>query len=448
MPKNKFIEEAESLAERRKSNELTRRGFLKFLAGAAISVAGVAGKENNAEAGVGIRRESECSTENQETSRTIEVIPEYERNLDKIMIAVRTPDKVKGDKKQSFTGKEFVRIYGGILLALPEYSKIELLVNEKSRHEIADAVFVFDTENGTNILERVYWRIVPDVVNIDQWTQDYGEAIKINGKEKFLVPMNLDPDKFFSKDVARNIERKRSYHSAFEKDGLEQADFYFDGGNMTFDRTKNGLRVFIGYNDVYYTIQNYLARGQVITEDDVALKISKQFGGAEVAIMGDKEQKNICYHIDQSFIVLSDQIAVINECIDKPNVPAAKQLSLHKNQLEKLGYTPITIPCRYVELENSYYSTNAIPFSDKKTGERKIIFPVFPEETAIDLADKTSALISENNLTGKALLAFKAYKQAGYKPIPIRDFAFNDLGNIHCLTNVLAMLPKEKNIPA
>jgi hypothetical protein len=70
---------------------------------------------------------------------------------------------------------------------------------------------------------------------------------------------------------------------------------------------------------------------------------------------------------------------------------------------------------------------------DAETGQKKIIFPVFPGEVKVAAQGR----LTRDHLTGKALAAYRAYEAAGYLPIPIRDFAHIVGGNTHCIANVL-----------
>jgi hypothetical protein len=131
---------------------------------------------------------------------------------------------------------------------------------------------------------------------------------------------------------------------------------------------------------------------------------------------------------------LADNRAAVN--IINDGSETARTQRFQQAQLAALGYEISLIEATQNDLENSYSSTNAIPFIDKRTGERKIIYPVFPGETKEDFKNYQS--ISENDLQGKGLKAFATYKQLGYTPIPVRDFSHIVKGNTHCISNVLA----------
>src|SRR3989344_3553118 len=106
---------------------------------------------------------------------------------------------------------------------------------------------------------------------------------------------------------------------------LVQAPFFFDGGNFMADKRPDGsTTVFIGHNDVY------IANAPRIIAEEIAphtLKtISDFFCGANVVVMSPpgneqpdrfgnlaavKQQSIYAFHIDQSFVLLDNQRAVV-----------------------------------------------------------------------------------------------------------------------------------------
>ena len=435
--------------------QYTRRGFLKFMGAAAgvlaakrleAGVGGLAKPEINQSILKKPAIEDQIRIERSEQKKKVEVTPEYDRKLERILLSMPTRNKEKDDELEH--KKLIYRTFHDLLIKLPAYSQIEIIVNENEADYAKEVLRVLELEceDGVRLLDRVNWHLIKEDTEVDQWAQDFGEAIKTNGRENFLIPMEFDEKKFFPKDVKRNRARKKLLKEYFSGPDTIQADFYFDGGNVSFDQTPSGLRVFIGYNDIFYTVANYQAKGINISLEEAAKKVSRQFGGAEIIVMGNKEQKDVCYHIDQSFVMLGGGVAAMSQCTDNPQSPVAKQLRYQKSQLESLGYKIIEIGHSLEELENSYTSVNAIPFIDKITGERKIIFPVFPGEISPDKYNKK--VIDEADLQGKASSAFIAYKSAGYMPIPVRDYANINKGNTHCISNVLAGLENKSKIAA
>lgn len=122
----------------------------------------------------------------------------------------------------------------------------------------------------------------------------------------------------------------------------------------------------------------------------------------------------------------------MNRIVGPPS-PEQRQIEATRSRLKALGYRTVAIDHTQADVESYRVSTNAVPFVDAETGQKKIIFPVFPGEVKGTLQGRLTIA----DLKGKSLAAYRAYEAAGYLPIPIRDFAHLVGGNTHCITNVL-----------
>ncbi len=402
--------------------DLSRRGFLKM---AAAGLAGLAlGKE--AQAGINIIHRKTL-VEKAEPESQVEVVPEYERKLEKILLSV--PSDSFSHETEIATQKAkveyFKMVHRDILANLPDYTQIFIAVNEKNESAINEMIM----EMG--LYDRTTLNVVKNV--IDEWAQDYGEVINVDGQEKFLVPMS--PNNEADKEAQKRLDSRNEAIQNLYGENVLVADFYFQGGNLTFDQTDEGLRVFVGYDDVESTCAIYDRQGKVgLNHLDIHQIISKTFGGAQVVELGNEKQDLAVMHLDQSFIILADKKVVFNKVADKSKL--AEQQDFIRQQLEQLGYEIIDLENSSIDLQEYRNSVNAIPYVDKNDGVRKVMYPVFPGEVNGDYNSLEN--ISEADLQGKGLAAYKAYKKAGYLPIPIRNFSGLRRGNTHCLSNVLA----------
>lgn len=383
---------------------------------------------------------SQVSIKNQtiekETSATdkVEITPEFQRNMEKVLLSDPPASR-----------EEIRKIYHDLLLRMPNYSIIQVLIREGREENFKKIIDEIQEQEGGSIDLRQRLQIIssnnPGGLD-DIWAQDFGEMAKINGKDTFIIPADLEGDAFPKDTLDWYKQRNKIAAEWLQKQGLEikQADFFFEGGNVTFDKTEKGLRVFVGYSDIFYS-QGLKKNGdQKSTPKMIAQKISKCFGGAEVVVMGDKELINTCFHIDQAFVILDGKQAVINQCAspcyDDEGNDVSWQLKYYKKQLEGLGYKIIEIENTSQQLKDSHSSTNVIPFVDKNTGQKKVILPIFSDEIKENTTDKEK--IDYHSLQGKGLAAYHAYLKAGYEPILIRDHTYVDKGNTHCISNVLS----------
>lgn len=430
-----------------KGPEINRRQFLRFLVGGAVAAA----IPSSLEAGIkitpvpGEKQPAEIPTlpevsiadqivvegrKNPETN--VEVTPEYDRFLEHLLLTVpSTPEKGAG----SYLSLE--QMYGDLLAALPAYTKIDATVERKGEANLIALLNQTDKLDQTKIYHPALW-----TKPVESWSQDLGEVVSIAGQQKFIIPMDFK--KKFKETRNRLKSRNKVLRATFPRREVIQADFTYEGGNMTFDMIDGQLVVFIGYNDIVHTQENYTAEGKTISPQAVAEKISKTFGDAKVVVMGNDYQAPYQFHIDQSFIILADQQVVMNKYImDKDQYLNAQwvkhqtQQEYYKKQLLALGYTITELEVPINEASQFHASINAVPYMDKETGMRKIIFPTFPDDIEGNFSNTAPQL---ENIQGQALQAYRTFQSLGYQPVPVRDTCFRAKGNTHCITNVLAYL--------
>lgn len=358
---------------------------------------------------------------------TVQVRPEYDRALKRVYLSV--PDEFRASKAPAVAPHrhiQFVRqAYAELIAALPRYTAIELAVSDRYEAAVVDGLRA--TAGSRPLTVHVIERLHAD---LDMWAQDLGEPISVDGREHFLVPMAVDQKVPYNGEIS--LSRQRIARRVFD-DRVVEAEFVFEGGNLAFDRVGDRSRVFVGYNDVLLTIENYKRRGRSLNADDVAALVARGFGGAEVVVVGRQQQSRFLFHLDQAFILLGDGVAVVNRILGPPS-PEQRQLEATQSRLKALGYRTIAIDHTQADVEGYRVSTNAVPFVDAETGRKKIIFPVFPGELK---GTPPQGPLSGEHLAGKALAAYRVYEAAGYLPIPIRDYSHVVGGNTHCLTNVL-----------
>ncbi|HXV63942.1 MAG TPA: hypothetical protein VEK15_24800, partial [Vicinamibacteria bacterium] len=73
------------------------------------------------------------------------------------------------------------------------------------------------------------------------------------------------------------------------------------------------------------------------------------------------------------------------------------------------------------------------PYVDKTTGQRRLLFPIFPGELA-----EGALAVNRETLRAKGRRAFDLYQELGYEASPVRDLTHHLGGNTHCIVNVLS----------
>lgn len=425
----------------RMPHRFSRRQVLKQLAAAGAGIALFPKTLSRTERSV---RETpslkeSITTPASERTRELEVRPEYERYLEEVIMFI------PGAYADPNEGYPYIITYLDFFARLPSYTRVKIIAETRMEERIRRVLEETPISNRYDLL-LVSDRDRRRAQYLDIWTQDFGEVVWRDGKFLFLVPMEFPQGRREASYAERTMaiqtrDRKRILIEAFGATSVRETPFYFEGGNMTFDRAGNEmLRVFVGYNDIDKTVAAYEALGRRITPQEIESLISREFGGAEVVVMGVQPQSKYTFHLDQSFLLLAKKTVVINKPAGSADNYTIQQQSFYRAQLEGLGYTLFSIVHTQDDLAAYRSSVTAVPFVDRETNTRKVIFPVFEGETrqSWDLLGKTTEPLQPEDLLGKARRAYNVYERAGYEPLPIRETTSPQGSAIHCLTNVIS----------
>jgi hypothetical protein len=333
------------------------------------------------------------------------VRPEYERTLDWALVLY--PD-ASPDTQPATLSRFLEATFGDLRRALPSYTTLHVA----ARRELS-------------VLEGVRLHRVEDPgVEIELWAQDVGEPVFLDGRERFLVaspmPESMGPASGMS------IDRKRVAELVFGTSNVLEAPFVFEGGNLAFD----GKQVLVGRNDVSRTIA---ASGGTRSRSQVLEDFSRTFAGIQVVEVGKEPQSPLLQHLDQSFVLLDDRVAVSCRLEGGGLETEERQLRQSADQLRGLGYRVSFLDHRSSDLRSYRSSINVVPFFDREAGRKRVLLPVFPGELRED-----AAVVDRKALLGKAARAFDLYRDLGYEPSPIRDVTHPLGGNVHCVLNVLS----------
>lgn len=92
--------------------------------------------------------------------------------------------------------------------------------------------------------------------------------------------------------------------------------------------------------------------------------------------------------------------------------------------LHDLGYTVVDVDVTVRNVLNYQHYVNAIPYVDKRTGQRTVLTPIFPEATT----ERDKQVARKNS---------RALESLGYTVVHVPTKAYELTGGIHCLVNVL-----------
>jgi len=300
----------------------------------------------------------------------------------------------------------------------------------------------------------------------DPWTRDFSSALLLdNGDtgDKIIRILTPRTDGVTSSNKNKDaVERAQVINSLssiaqMSDTNIEiiKAPFWFMGGNITFDKDGDGKsRVFVGYDLIAYDKKTRELpddqRKEVIETRKKYL--SKFFSGASIHVIGDEQQHDTAmFHIDQSFLLLPDKQAVVVKPLVDDNLSSQSQADVFVklidsqkallHQLEGLGYTVHELEHSYTDCMKTQFSVNAIPYTDKNTGQSSIILPVYQDDCK-DHAKNNGTTLSADDIQGKALDAYTLFVSLGMEIKLIRNSAEGE-GGPHCLLNQFASLNGE-----
>jgi agmatine/peptidylarginine deiminase len=423
---------------KKKPDKVDRREFMKRAGRVVLGAAGtmgVGGILNPDSAWAGLRRKEvrdKSFIENQiieqaESPNNLEFTPEYERNIDKILISI--PQKSEREKHKMPLKQYLFATYGDLVKALPNYSQIKCLVSQEDAAEVKE--FFEDYE--------ISIEIEPTAVEdygIELWAQDFGEMVEINGERRFIATSSVENERGGeSNQRKKNI--KRNINKIFGEEKIWETDFQFEGGNIFFDDFDGEKRLFIGFSDIEETVRVKASKGITMTKREVARAISKELGGVKVIVMNNEGQNVNLPHLDQSMVFLSNKKVMVCN-YDKPDY-IKKMHDNYTLQLKLQGYEVIPLELKEEDFFNHFTPLNCIPYVDKATGEKKVILNVLEEYVEGDVFYKSKKLLKEEDLKGSALKTYQQFKKAGYEPTIVRDFITHfRRGSVHCISNVLS----------
>jgi hypothetical protein len=347
-----------------------------------------------------------------------------------------------------------------LINSLPEYTNVLMLAeNERFARRITKAL-----DDGSLTHENITL-VVYHVDNMRKWAQDIGETISTNRGNQIIVPAYyIDGNKKRSND---------GFVSALQMHGINarQANVYFEGGNVTFDRFNGEDILFVGQGN-FAMAQGY---GDQTTEDEAVDRLKHEFNVDRVEVMARGQYGTPVWHLDLAFVITGPgEVAVMD--LDYVTDEYVKQLkhdlgkkademsekwdfldleepgptadffyhyrnvlvrghkaadTLQKThdilqgiqtQFEEMGYQVHRLKMDPWQLLLYQSYANSTPFINKETGERSILVPIFPNRDGE----------FEGELPGNTR-ALDFFKDLGLTPTPVKNQTFPLMGSAHCL---------------
>jgi len=105
------------------------------------------------------------------------------------------------------------------------------------------------------------------------------------------------------------------------------------------------------------------------------------------------------------------------------------QVDQYRKLMESNGFEVIDLKSDPKSVGNYQAYTNSIVYQDKNTGQKTVIMPIFPDASG------------EYKMEGINLENKKAFEKAGFEVKTVKDRAYRNRGNLHCIT-ILAQAPQ------
>lgn len=105
------------------------------------------------------------------------------------------------------------------------------------------------------------------------------------------------------------------------------------------------------------------------------------------------------------------------------------QVDQYRELMKSKGFEVIDLKSDLKSVRNYQAYTNGIVYKDKNTGQKTVIMPIFPDANG------------EYKMEGLNLENKQAFEKAGFKVKTVKDKAFQNSGNLHCIT-ILAQAPQ------
>jgi len=380
--------------------------------------------------------------------RRFRIVPEYERHMERVLVSVSD-------------GNAVLKYHAEVLSCLPDYTRIDLMVPEShlsaAKAWLKDKPYrdrarlvAYDPQyrNGARL-----YMLLPDeeqLVAVDTedyrlgsqpgtlWAQDLFEVASASGNRTILLAACAH--KHFQAERHRrdpNVVSDNAYLACLGADGIEvrRTPLAFKGGNVLVDERAGRRLVFCGYDSVRASRTVWRTfQGEELSDAGVVDLVKDIFDADDVVIIGGtRPQPERMYHLDQAMLPLGEGMIGIARVVGErprlePDATRIRQVEAFLMQLRPilndLGYAVVDVDVTVDNVLGYQHYINAIPYVDKKTGQKTVLMPVFSESTGV--ADKH--VVRKNA---------KTLESMGYRVVHVPTRTYELTGGIHCLVNVL-----------
>lgn len=350
----------------------------------------------------------------------VEVVPDYERTLERVLFTLRHP--------------QLARLFRGLVAALPKYTKIVVVGPAESGASAWEKDVSATLGRQVSVVEAV------ESAFVEVWAQDVLERVTVDDKGAVVLPL-------FYRYLSAELPRSSPRQGRTNVDGLGAAlqssigeraflaPVFFQGGDLAFDRVDGVSVLLTSMNSVVDTRRYYRqVVGKEPSTAEILGRLGKTFGVSRVEVLTDRESRVLTMHIDQNCCLLSGGVALVTRVVEDASSARvlarpeeidfeSRRCETVRENLARLKYRIVDIDVTKAQLSAAQIPLNGIPFRNRETDERTFLMPTWK-----DLSPGEAALQTRN---------IERIAAEGWKPTLILDEFHSGGGNLHCAVNVL-----------
>ena len=297
----------------------------------------------------------------------------------------------------------FIKFYGFPHGPIPEYEKrASIIIIPLSKY-----TFTFKSPNGkfydcdfTDTIADIKKLLPPGSIfipPITTWSQDLFKVIVNKGTLEFILSSKIPSYLDSTEDKIRKYINR-----AFYGHKITKAPFYFEGGDILFDRINGKSYVFTDSTyknyDVKDTFKADIEINLPFNDYSIHLDEILLFLGSGRVCVADIKENNLTYEEENRFLNLNSM------------------LSKTRETLSALGYSIVNIPVDYSDIRNGTTHLNCIQFKDYHN-RSNIIVPRF-----------------YNSYHKHFQQVIDIYKREVFYVHPVIDVLAPFNGSLHCIT--------------
>jgi len=339
-------------------------------------------------------------------SQRFRASPEYALDAGRVLMAVDFENA--GDDNP-------LRAHEPVLQALPSYARVVLLAPKLALSKVRARIQALGLGTKVRIVvTHDRSRMSASRHGVTRWIRDVLLTTR-EGPQTVLLASLAHRDYV---DVSHNDLAYLARISKPEHQVLRMPIF-LRGGNLAVARAGRTV-LFIGSEELKMNQQWFVETFAFSPPPGAIAKILRAATGAdEVAVLPNS--RNL-YHLDMYVVPIRDgAVGLLSPVVPSAVDPVdGEVLSKARASLERLGFQVVPIPTTAERIRSFQSPVNIVPFTDRTTGARRALVPVFPEPEGNG---------ARNSLNAKVLAAYRA---AGLEPVPVVDWFHLRGGNLHC----------------